>query len=607
MDKIKLDIQKFAASVGAYKQLNTQGGSSKVYCVTILKEVSGRQVTFWMRLLCTWTSEPFEDYKVTRSFTVTDNSTKIDSDSANSKWPNSSDDWKSETRSVNGTSYKQYCQYYKKVYTFDDAAHSVKCTFKFQMGNSGTLNFLPAKTDVSINCTVSLAAVSHNVTYAANGGDSTPTTQSGGTGTTVTLADAITHASSDSTGTISVSYNANQGSGGPSSASTGTYTDRTTYTFAGWLCNVDSQTYNGGATYTIPSSDSTMTAQWTTNTSRYSNPSITLSSTTPTRTGYNFLGWSTSSTATTASYNPNTAYTFSANTVLYAVWQLKTYTISYSSNGGSSTPSSQTKTHGVNLTIAAAINHNNSTANGYTVTFNANGGSVSPTSKTAIDTTTYSFNGWKSSATGTVWSAGATNFSENNATTLTAQWNSSTTKGSITTPTATHANGTSTYTVTFNANNGTTTKTSQNSTATITYTANGWYTATSSGTKRCNNGASYTPSASEVVYQQWSSSTGSYSAVTLPTATECTRPNYDLLGWSTSSTATTATYLPGASYTPSAGIILYAVWKSSQTQVDIKINNAWVKGKLFIKREGEWVPGIAVYRKVNGVWVQGIN
>lgn len=212
----------------------------------------------------------------------------MDSASANNKWPNSSDDWNSETRSVNGTSYKQYCQYYKKTYTFDDAAHSVKCTFNFDLDGSGT--YAPTTSAVSINCTVSLAAVSHNVTYAANGGDSTPTTQSGGVGSAITLASAITHAATDSTGTITVSYNANQGSGGPASASTGTYTDRTTYTFAGWLCDVDSQTYNGGASYTVPDSDSTMTAQWSSSTSRYSNPSITLSSTTPTRAGYNFLG-----------------------------------------------------------------------------------------------------------------------------------------------------------------------------------------------------------------------------------------------------------------------------------------------------------------------------
>lgn len=150
-----------------------------------------------------------------------------------------------------------------------------------------------------------------------------------------------------------------------------------------------------------------------------------------------------------------------------------TYTISYSANGGSSTPSSQTKTYGTNLTIASAISHANSTANGYTVTFNANGGSVSPSTKTATDTTSYSFTGWKSSATGTTWAGGATNFSENNTTTLTAQWSSSTSKGSITTPSATRSNGTSTRTVTFNANNGSTTKSSQNSTATITYTSNG--------------------------------------------------------------------------------------------------------------------------------------
>jgi hypothetical protein len=69
-----------------------------------------------------------------------------------------------------------------------------------------------------------------------------------------------------------------------------------------------------------------------------------------------------------------------------------TYTVSYNANGGSSTPSNQTKTYGSNLTLASAISRNSTTANGYTVNFNANGGSVSPTSKTATDTTFYSFN-----------------------------------------------------------------------------------------------------------------------------------------------------------------------------------------------------------------------
>jgi hypothetical protein len=68
-----------------------------------------------------------------------------------------------------------------------------------------------------------------------------------------------------------------------------------------------------------------------------------------------------------------------------------TYTISYNANGGSSTPSSQTKTYGTNLTIASAISHSNTTQNGYTVTFNANNGSTTKTSQTATDTIKYTF------------------------------------------------------------------------------------------------------------------------------------------------------------------------------------------------------------------------
>ena len=51
---------------------------------------------------------------------------------------------------------------------------------------------------------------------------------------------------------------------------------------------------------------------------------FTISSTTPTRAGYDFLGWSTSSTATTASYQPGGSITVtsSGTTTLYAVWKV---------------------------------------------------------------------------------------------------------------------------------------------------------------------------------------------------------------------------------------------------------------------------------------------
>lgn len=51
---------------------------------------------------------------------------------------------------------------------------------------------------------------------------------------------------------------------------------------------------------------------------------LTLSSVKPTRAGYDFLGWATSSTATTATYQPGGSYTTNAGITLYAVWQVAT-------------------------------------------------------------------------------------------------------------------------------------------------------------------------------------------------------------------------------------------------------------------------------------------
>jgi hypothetical protein len=68
----------------------------------------------------------------------------------------------------------------------------------------------------------------------------------------------------------------------------------------------------------------------------------------------------------------------------------------------------------------------------------------------------------------------------------------------------------------------------------------------------------------------------------MPTATQCTRSGYKLLGFSTSNTATTATYAPGASYTPTATTTtLYAVWELDQATVWYKNSSGtWVKGKV---------------------------
>lgn len=79
---------------------------------------------------------------------------------------------------------------------------------------------------------------------------------------------------------------------------------------------------------------------------------LTLSSTIPTRNGYGFKGWSTSSTGSVA-YQPGGQYGDDVTRTLYAVWQAGSYTVAYNANGGSGAPSTQTKTHGVNLTLSS--------------------------------------------------------------------------------------------------------------------------------------------------------------------------------------------------------------------------------------------------------------
>lgn len=55
---------------------------------------------------------------------------------------------------------------------------------------------------------------------------------------------------------------------------------------------------------------------------KYYGKTLTLSTTKPTRTNYTFLGWATSSSATTAKYSAGDSYTANSAATLYAVWSL---------------------------------------------------------------------------------------------------------------------------------------------------------------------------------------------------------------------------------------------------------------------------------------------
>ena len=156
------------------------------------------------------------------------------------------------------------------------------------------------------------------------------------------------------------------------------------YTFQGWsTSSTGSPQYQPGDYYTIYSNtilyaiwgESTQYCTITFNanggTGAPSNQQKIIGETTyipytkPTKTGYTFLGWSTSRYATSADYQLGQAYTPYGDMTFYAVWEqnvVKTWTITYNANGGTNAPSPQTANVGQSITIT----YSKPTRNGYT-------------------------------------------------------------------------------------------------------------------------------------------------------------------------------------------------------------------------------------------------
>lgn len=189
--------------------------------------------------------------------------------------------------------------------------------------------------------TITVKASSYSTTVSGYGGVGSTTTAS----LTVTI---------PALSTFTISYNANGGSGAPSSQSgyysktitlSSTVPTRSGYTFAGWATSstATSATYAKGATYTV-SGPQTLYAVWTANSTctiafnanggsgapssvtHIINTTTVLPTTKPTRTDYYFLGWSTSSSATSATYlaggnYTNNSFTNGTTITLYAVWK----------------------------------------------------------------------------------------------------------------------------------------------------------------------------------------------------------------------------------------------------------------------------------------------
>lgn len=279
---------------------------------------------------------------------------------------------------------------------------------------------------------------------------------------------------------------------------------------------------------------------------------FTVSSTVPTRTGYNFLGWSESSTATSASYVGGNSITVTSagTTTLYAVWKIKTYTVTYNKgSNGTGTNVTDTKTYGVALTLKGAI----FTRTGYTQT------------------------GWATSDGGGKTYDLSASYTTDASVTLYPYWTPNTytityNKGSY--GTGSQVTDTKTYGVALTLRGDTFTRSN--------YTQDGWSVNSNGSTKDYNLSGSYTNNAAVTLYPHWkadtyavnfnanggtgapAAQTKTYGVNLTLSSTVPTRTNYIFLGWATSATGAVA-YQPGGSYTANAEVILYAIWQAAKS------------------------------------------
>lgn len=210
--------------------------------------------------------------------------------------------------------------------------------------------------------------------------------------------------------------------------------------------------------------------------------SLTLPANPFARTGYTLDStnpWNSNSAGNGTAYKAKTAYSFTASATIYAKWNVNTYTVTIKSNNTAYGNVDKTSIANVPYNSAVTVSSNKITINGTTVT-------ATPATKTAQYTYTF-----------TKWSV-ANGAKITGATTITATFSQTVNK----------------YTVTFDANGGTTANPSTitkdynaeigtlPTTTKANYVFNGWYTAKTGGTKISTTTK---VTANVTYYAQWTS------------------------------------------------------------------------------------------------------
>ena len=182
----------------------------------------------------------------------------------------------------------------------------------------------------------------YTVTYNANGGTGTTASQTANIGENITLR---TSGFTPPEGHKFKEWNSSPNGNGNAYTPNNTFSaESDVILYAIWTKITYEITYNANGGTGAPESQTKIWGE-----------TLTLTTDEPTRTGYDFKGWSTSSSATTPEYLPGGSYTANSAATLYAVWKIKTYTISFNANGGSGAPGNQTKTYNVPLTLSSTV------------------------------------------------------------------------------------------------------------------------------------------------------------------------------------------------------------------------------------------------------------
>lgn len=176
----------------------------------------------------------------------------------------------------------------------------------------GITNYSTYYSNPTGSCTVSVSAqTSYTISYKANGHGTAPAAQPKWYGEGLVLQPAMS-----ATGWTFVGWSIWSTATTAQYNASGYYTANAAATLYGiWKKDI-TLSYNAKGGSGAPASQTNTIYNTTTS------YQFTIPSTRPTRTNYDFLGWSLSDTATTASFQPNDSITLSDSDTLYAVWKL---------------------------------------------------------------------------------------------------------------------------------------------------------------------------------------------------------------------------------------------------------------------------------------------